>query len=327
MKGRAYTDYGLYAALTAGSKIEQLAPHIPSFKLFMGSTTGNILLNDDEEIAPLMEKIAATGVPLSVHAEDDSLISKEPESCCQDHLRNRPVEAEFSAIRRLSRYPGVRINICHCTNAEQVRMASAAGFSTEVTMHHLLLDTQKMTDAFGKVNPPLRTKDQRLALFEEFLKGTIKMFGSDHAPHTVDEKEKEFGEAPGGIPGVETTIPMAMRMAAAGTLSLQQVADMGSANAAGWFRLNKGSIEPGKDADFAIFDMRKICRIEVPRLHSKCGWSPFAGMEAVFPDTVIIGGNVAVEDGEPIGDPVGRDVRERIHHRLFRNGGTSGRVP
>lgn len=227
VRGRAYADYGLYAALTPGAKIEQLAPHVPSFKLFMGSTTGNILLNDDAEIAPLMGRIAATGVPVSVHAEDDSLISKEQERDCTDHLRNRPAEAEYSAIRRLSRFPGTRINICHCTNAEEVAMAGAAGFSTEVAMHHLLLDTGRMSDAFGKVNPPLRTGDQRMALFGEFLRGSVRMFGSDHAPHTIADKERGFEDAPGGIPGVETTIPLAMAMAARGTVGLGLVAAMG----------------------------------------------------------------------------------------------------
>lgn len=309
VKGRSYVDYGLFAALSPGARINLLAPHVPAFKLFMGSTTGNILLNDDAEIAPLMDQIAATGLPLSVHGEDNDLISKEPETCNRDHLRNRPVSAEFSCIDRLARYPGVRVNICHTTNAEQVEKAKAAGFTTEVTMHHLLFNADRNPDAFCKVNPPLRDEPTRRGLFDSFRQGRIDMFGSDHAPHTVSEKEQEYGAAPGGIPGVETTIPIALDLVRSGVISMKQAVAMGSFNAASVFNLNKGAIAEGRDADFAIFDFRDVREIRVPDLHSKCGWSPYGGMRAVFPDMVITGGRVALEDGEPCGEPAGRDIR------------------
>lgn len=312
VRGRSFVDYGLFAALSPGARIGLLAPHVPGFKLFMGSTTGNILLNDDAEIAPLMEEIAKTGLPVSVHAEDDALIVRGEENCNRDHLRDRPAEAEYNAIRRLSAYRGVKINICHTTNAEQIRMAKAAGFTAEVTMHHLLFNADRITDAFGKTNPPLRTEQDRLGLFDEFTAGSIDMFGSDHAPHTLSEKDQEYCSAPGGIPGVETTIPIALDMVRSGVIPMRLAVAMGSYNAASLFGLNKGAIEAGRDADFAIYDMRRIAEVDPRRLHSKCGWSPFAGMRAVFPDMVITGGNVALEDGEPCGEPLGRDVRARV---------------
>ena len=309
VRGRSYVDYGLFAALSPGARIGLLAPHVPAFKLFMGSTTGNILLNDDDEIAPLMGDIAASGLPLSVHGEDDSMISREPEGCNRDHLRNRPASAEFSCIDRLSRYPGVKVNICHTTNAEQVERAKAAGFTTEVTMHHLLFNADRNPDAFCKVNPPLRDEESRLGLFKSFTDGRIDMFGSDHAPHTFDEKEAEYGSAPGGIPGVETTMPLALDLVRSGVISMKQAVAMGSFNAASLFNINKGSIAEGRDADFAVFDFREVREINERLLHSKCGWSPYRGMRAVFPDMVITGGRVALEDGEPCGEPVGRDIR------------------
>jgi len=309
VKGRSYVDYGLFAALSPGARIGLLAPHVPAFKLFMGSTTGNILLNDDAEIAPLMEQIAATGIPLSVHAEDDSYITKEPEKCCRDHLRNRPVEAEYSAIRRLAAYNGVKVNICHTTNSQQIEMAKQAGFTTEVTMHHLLFNADRNSDAFGKTNPPLRDEETRRGLFDSFLKGRIDMFGSDHAPHTYADKEKDYESAPGGIPGVETTMPIALELVRSGAIPMKLAIAMGSYNAASLFNLNKGAIEVGRDADFAIYDFRRVSEIDERKLHSKCGWSPFKGMRAIFPDMVITGGRVALEDGEPCGEPTGRDVR------------------
>jgi len=111
VKGKAYADYGLFAAVTPGCNAGMLAPLVPGFKLFMGSTTGKILLNDDVEIRSALNDIFSTGKRVSVHAEDDSMISKEQEKDCRDHLRNRPVEAEINALKRLSRFKGKKMNI------------------------------------------------------------------------------------------------------------------------------------------------------------------------------------------------------------------------
>ncbi len=309
VKGRAYTDYGLFAALTPGCNVGLMAPMVVGFKLFMGSTTGNILLNDDSEIEPLMADIRKVGKRVSVHAEDDSMILREQERCTRDHLRNRPVEAEHNAIRRLGSYStGCKVNICHNTNANSVELASSFGFTTEVTMHHLLFDVDRNTTAEYKVNPPVRDSVTRDGLWKAFIDGKVTMFGTDHAPHTMSEKSQDFDSAPGGIPGVETTMPMVMNMVRNSTIPLSQAVGMGSTNPSKAFELSKGRIAVGCDADLAIFDLRDRSVIDVKRLHSKAGHSPYAGMEAVFPDTVIIRGEIQVKDGEFCGDHVGEDV-------------------
>ena len=309
VRGRAYTDYGLIAAVTPGCRIGMMAPYVPGFKLFMGSTTGNILVNDDEDIAAIMEDIRITGKRLSVHAEDDSMIIKgEQENCTRDHLRDRPVEAELNAIRRLGRYSDCKINICHNTTAAGLELASSYGFTTEVTLHHLLFDVDKDTTVEYKVNPPIRDAPTRDALWNAFLKGKATMFGTDHAPHTLAEKTEDFDSAPGGIPGVETTMPMVMNMVRQQMISLSMAVNMGSANPAKAFDINKGGIAVGKDADLAIFDLRKVSEIDVKKLHSKAGHSPYGGKQAVFPDTVIIRGGIQVQDGEFCGDRIGEDI-------------------
>ena len=312
--GRSYTDYGLFAALTPGCQASLLAPYVPAFKLFMGSTTGNILFNDDSEIPDVMAEVARTGKVVSVHAEDDNFIAKGiEERCCQDHLRDRPAEAEYSALRRLARYSGTnRINICHCTNAPQAEEAHRLGFTTEVAMHHLTFYTGRYESAFYKVNPPIRDKASRDGLRELFRRGGIDMFGSDHAPHTLDEKSADFDSAPGGIPGAETQIPMAAEMVRSGEIPLQLLVSMGAENPGRIFSQPKGRIEAGYDADFAIFDMRKVTEIDASKLHSKAGFTPYQGMRAVFPDTVIIRGQVQVSEGEPCAEPLGRDVCGRL---------------
>ena len=309
IRGRSFVDYGLFAAVTPNINAKMLAPLVPGFKLFMGSTTGNILLNDDEELVPAVTNALSTGKRVSVHAEDDSLITKETENCTRDHLRNRPAKAEWNAISRLaSHFKGQRINICHLTTSEGLDLARAAGFTTEVTLHHMMFDVDRCPGAEYKVNPPIRDVNARDALFKRFTAGDIGMIGTDHAPHTVEDKAQEFDAAPGGIPGVETTMPMIMNMVRKDIIPLKLAVDMGAKNPGEAFGLRKGRIAPGYDADFAIFDMRESRRIDVPSLHSKCGHSPYGGMEAVFPDTVIIRGEVQVQDGEFCGERKGVDI-------------------
>ncbi|MBR4684990.1 MAG: dihydroorotase [Candidatus Methanomethylophilaceae archaeon] len=309
LKGRAYTDFGLFAAITPNINAGMLAKMVPGFKLFMGSTTGNILLNDDEELIPAVSDALATGKRVSVHAEDDSMILKEPENCTRDHLRNRPAEAEHNAIRRLaSHFSGKKINICHITTPEGLDLARKAGFTTEVTMHHMMFEVDRNKDAFYKVNPPIRDINNRDELYKRFLAGDITMIGTDHAPHTVTEKSRDFDSAPGGMPGVETTMPIIMNMVRKDIIPLSQAVRMG-ANAPGQaFSLPKGGIAVGMDADFSIFDMRKVTRIDPKTLHSKCGHSQYGGMEAIFPDTVIIRGEVQVEGAEFCGESRGVDI-------------------
>ena len=309
IRGRSHVDYGLFAAVTPNINAKMLAPLVPGFKLFMGSTTGNILLNDDEELVPAVTNALSTGKRVSVHAEDDSLITKETENCTRDHLRNRPAKAEWNAISRLaSHFKGQRINICHLTTSEGLDMARAAGFTTEVTLHHIMFDVDRCPGAEYKVNPPIRDIAARDALFRRFTAGDIGMIGTDHAPHTVEDKAQEFDAAPGGIPGVETTMPIIMNMVRKDIIPLDLAVRMGAQNPGEAFGLRKGRIAPGYDADFAIFDMRESRRIEVSSLHSKCGHSPYGGMEAVFPDTVIIRGEVQVQDGEFCGERKGVDI-------------------
>jgi dihydroorotase len=309
VRGRAYVDYGLFAAVTAGCNASLLAPMVPGFKLFMGSTTGNILLNDDVEMVPAVQGVLATGKRMSVHAEDDSMISKGFSECTRDHLRNRPAAAEHNAIRRLaSRFSGSRINICHITTSEGLDLARAAGFTTEVTLHHILFDVDRHTGSEYKVNPPIRDPAAREALYRRFLAGDVTMFGTDHAPHTVEDKEQEFSAAPGGIPGVETSMPIVMEMVRAGKIPLSQAVSMGAEAPASAFSVRKGRIAEGYDADLSVFDLRSSGTIDVGRLHSKCGHSPYGGFAAIFPDTVIIRGELQVDQKEFCGERLGKDV-------------------
>ncbi|MDO5862129.1 MAG: dihydroorotase [Thermoplasmata archaeon] len=319
IRGKAVTDYGLFAAVTPGINARMLAPLVVGFKLFMGSTTGNILLDDDEELIPAVTDALATGRRLSVHAEDDKLIEKEEERCCRDHLRNRPARAETQAISRLaSNFSGRNINICHITTPEGLDMAHAAGFSVESTLHHILFEVDRHTGTEYKVNPPIRDIQTRDELFKRFVKGEPDMIGTDHAPHTAEEKEQDFQSAPSGIPGVETTMPMVMEYVRRGTMQMSDAVRMACHNPGYLFDVPKGRIAEGYDADLVVFDMRNVSKIEVPKLHSRCGHSPYAGCDAVFPKDVYLRGSLQVMDGEFCGEPIGDDVRG-LRGRFFRD--------
>jgi len=308
VKGKSFVDYGLFAALTPKTNTEALAPMVCGFKLFMGSTTGDILMSDENAIYKAMTAAGKTGKRISVHAEDNSMIGYGEEKNNRDHLRNRPVSAEHSAIHKLARYKGMPINICHITDAGSAVLASSFGFMTEVTTHHLFFDDGVSEGAEFKVNPPLRDYKTKEKLYKAFAENKITMFGSDHAPHTIDEKHREYNDAPSGIPGVETYVPIMMDLVKKGKVQLSNFVKMAATAPADAFNINKGKIEKGRDADLMIFDMRNSKKIKEKGLHSKACYTVYEGWDAIFPDMVIIRGEIQLKDGELCGDAIGRDI-------------------
>ncbi len=304
---KAWVDYGLFAGCMAGADIEAMAPLAVGFKVFMGSSTGRLLVTEDLDLAKIAALVKRTGKVLSVHAEDEAMIEHGEERSPVDHLRNRPAAAEVAAIRRLSALD-CRINVCHVSSADGLQAMEGLPFTKEVTAHHMLLDRDSDTGAYGKVNPPLRTKEDRLALFQAFISGRIDMLGSDHAPHAIEDKEQEFDVAPSGVPGVETTVPMMLALMKKGTLPLEVLVSAMAERPAEVFGLNKGRLEVGRDADLMVIDPRATVPIKINNLHSKCGWTPFEGWDAIFPHAVFVRGELVVEDGEPAGERAGRDV-------------------
>jgi dihydroorotase len=204
------------------------------------------------------------------------------------------------------------VHIAHVSSAEGANLVRSArrtlGITSEVTPHHMLLSVESDLKAFGKVNPPLRRKKDNEALREAFFDGTIDIMASDHAPHTESEKERDFASAPSGIPGVETGIPMMLAFVKRDLMSLERLVDATSRNAARIFGLNKGAVGLGYDGDLVVFDMKKVAKVESEKLHSKCGWTPFDGREAIFPEAVFLGGELIVEEGNLVSERKGKFV-------------------
>jgi dihydroorotase len=306
---KAWVDYGLFGGCTGSSNLLRIGLEVVGFKVFMSSATGDILLAEDRDIARVLETAIKLGKVVSVHAEDQHLIEKKEEKSLKDHDERRPIQAEVSAIERLSKLAkGAKVNICHVTSKAGLDAVKAAGFTCEVTTHHMLLDTSSGRNAYLKVNPPLRAKQEKKALLAAFAQGQVDMLASDHAPHTIEDKEQEFDFAPSGVPGVETSLPLMMLSVKRDTLPLSALVRAACERPAEVFELNKGRIEEGRDADLVVFDPRNVCQISKRRLHSKCAWTPYEGMEAIFPKATFLRGMLLTEDSSIVGERTGRDV-------------------
>jgi len=309
---KAWVDYGLFGGCAPGHNLLSMAPGVVGYKLYMASTTGEMLVREDDGIYQVLKQVKATGKVLSVHAEDERLIRKRREIRLEDHMENRPPESEVSAIRRLSSLTDyARIHVCHVSSHQALEALEGLPYTREVTPHHLLLSARRDLGGYGKANPPLRSETNRAALFGAFAEGRIDILASDHAPHTMDEKEfEDFDLIPSGLPGVETSLPLMLHLVKRGLLSIQVLMRASARRPAEIFGLNKGIIEIGKDADLMVVDPREVSRIKGERLHSKCGWTPYEDWDALFPRALFVRGRRLIDDHSVEGRRAGRDVIE-----------------
>ncbi len=318
-KGRVWCDIAFFVGATADN-VEELArleqePACAGVKLFMGSSTGSLLVEDDATLAAVLGNGSRR---LMVHAEDEArlrarkgMLSAEPAS----HADWRDAETAAQAVRRLlafARGQGRRVHVAHASTADEMTLlAQARDIATvEVTPHHLTLtapDAYRRLGTRAVVNPPVRDAAHVAALWEAVRSGLVDTLGSDHAPHTIEEKAKGFPGAPSGMPGVQTLVPLMLDHVNAGRLSLQRFVDLASAGPARVFGIaGKGRIAQGYDADFTIVDLAASRTIADHWIASRCGWTPYAGMTVKgWPVATVIRGRVVARDGALAGDPAG----------------------
>ena len=304
--GRAAVDYALYAAPRDGASVAELS-EAAAFKVYMAESTGGLQV-DADALEEILAAAASAKKLVVAHAEDARKFAEDQPATLVGHSRSRPKESEVEAIRTLAKLRGDGpVHVAHVTCVEALD-AVPEGVTTEATPHHLFLDYTRPLKAFGKVNPPLRSREDRLALWDAFAAGRIDIAATDHAPHTREEKEEPFGEAPSGLPGVATSLPLLLRQVRAEALSLERFVESTAARPAEILGVPKGRIEVGRDADLIVVDAREVARITPRRVRYKCGWTPFEGMEGIFPTTVYLRGERIVEDGEPIAEGLGRPL-------------------
>jgi len=308
---KSYVDFGVYAGVTDGNikNIEELATKCCGFKIYLGGTTNSLQFSSDN-LKETFDGIKSTNKPVLIHAEDNNCLVRHnlKENNLVDHMNSHPAECEENEIKNIiktSKGTDTKIHICHLSSLEGIELLRkrSKNISCGVTPHHLLFSAQDdlKPQSNYKVNPPLRTNFDGEALFTALKNGSVDILESDHAPHTIEEKDKEFDAAPSGVPGVETMFPLFLYMVQKENLSFQRLISLLCEKPAELLNIPKGRIEVGRDADFIVVDLDKECKLKSENLHSKCGWMPYEGMAAIFPEYVFVRGEKLIEENEMLG--------------------------
>jgi len=291
----ALCHFAINSALTADTPLSEMARAgaMAFGETFLGfSSYGDGV--DASFLERALSEIRILNGLATIHAETVRLV---PGNDLTGHDRARPVHGEADVVRavRRSNHYGCRLHFCHLSTAAAID--AAAGTSSEVTPHHLFLSRESFADpedTHGKVNPPLRTEKERKTLWSCWDR--IGIIASDHAPHTIREKQAPFPHAPSGIPGVETMMPLFVAKVLDKTIPAASLIQKTSVNPAALLGIRSAGLWCGARADFALYKKRPV-PIRADALHSRCGWTPYEGMPAVFPETVIMGGVVVCHGG------------------------------
>jgi dihydroorotase len=300
------------------AELERL-PGAAGVKAFLGSSTGDLLIDDEATLARILASISRRA---SFHAEDEArLRERVPLQRAGDpssHHHWRDPQAALASTERLLRLAaraGKRVHVLHVSTAEEMALlARHKDFaSVEVTPQHLTLAAPEAYERLGtkaQMNPPLRDRDHQTGLWWGVERGVVDVLGSDHAPHTLEEKAKSYPATPSGMPGVQTLVPVMLDHVNAGRLTLARFVDLTSAGPQRVFGIaGKGRIVVGYDADLTIVDLKETRVIEDEWIGSKCGWTPFAGHTVRgWPKGTIVRGLLAMWEGD-VGEANGAPVR------------------
>jgi dihydroorotase len=275
-------------------------------KLFMGASTGPLLCDD----ATLVRFFERTRAILGVHAEDERLLAARREAfraeAAPSHHAVRPTEAAVAAVGRLvelTRAHPRPVHVCHVSTGAELEILEAVRgelpITTEVAPHHLFLSTDDEDGNWTKVNPPIRPEADRRALWAAIKRGQVDTVGSDHAPHTREEKERPYWDAPAGLPGVELTFGLLQCGVKQAKLTIERMVQLCSEAPARIFGFStKGHIAAGCDADFIVFSEAEGDVLAASTLLTRAGWSPFVGRKVVpKPERVYVAGRLIAERG------------------------------
>lgn len=323
---RAWCDYAFYIG---GSNVNaehlqelEMLPGCAGVKVFMGSSFGD-LLTDEEEV---LRSILSHGRRrLAVHAEDEArlrerkTIVESSGDVCQ-HPLWRDVPSALMATQRIVRLAaetGRRIHVLHVSTAEEMAFLAEhkRRVTVEVTPHHLSLSAPECYERLGslaQMNPPIREQHHLNALWRAIRDGVVDVIGSDHAPHTLDEKARPYPLSPSGMTGVQTLLPLMLDHIHAGRLSLQRLVDLTSAGPARVFGVEgKGRIAVGYDADLTIVDLAARRTVRNNWIASRSGWTPYDGLTVTgWPIHTVVRGCPVVREEVMTDDPArGRPVQ------------------
>lgn len=310
-------DYAINGGVTAAWNPEELLdkPIGALGEVFLADSTGEMGI-DTDRYRDALERALDADVPVTVHAEDatlfdDSVKARDDPDAWSAY---RTAEAEISAIEHacsVASEVGMTVHIAHTSTPEGVDIVKNTDMTCEASPHHLFLSRADLEalGTYGRMNPPLRSEPRREDMLQRLVDGSIDIVATDHAPHTSAEKDASIWEAPSGVPGVETAMPLLLEAARKGTISHERIRDVTAANVADIFDLEtKGHVREGYLADLTLVDPERNRPIRGETLHSKCEWTPFEGRNGVFPELTMVRGTVVYRDGK-FHENTGRNVR------------------
>ena len=322
----SWCDFAFYLAAVEENKkslkrLEQ-AQACPGVKLFLGHSTGNLALEDEESLnAILCQRRRIT----AIHSEDESRLKSRKALAYTEppHARNHPLWRDALSclistkrIIALARKHKSPVHILHISTKEEMDFLSSCKdiASVEVTPQHLSLQAPDCYEEYGsliQMNPPIRDKTHQLALWKAVRSGLVDMIGSDHAPHTLEEKQKPYPHSPSGLPGVQTLLPLMLDHVNKGRLDLKLLVQLLAHRPSRRFQLkDQGQIKEGYRANLTLIDLKVKRRIESSWLASKCGWSPFEGWKVQgWPKFVFLHGKKVMAEDEVLGSPSGRPIQ------------------
>ncbi len=293
---KSVVNYGLYFGLGPDNldSLNEVAPHVCGFKLHMCKTTGDLLLTDPVLQKKAFEKVKETGKIIVIHAEDHEILEATAEDMKERkdflaHADSRPHSAEIKAVETaicFQKDSGAKAHITHMTTAratELIYNAKKEGqdITCDTCPTYLFMTTKDLEEkgARAKMNPPVRNESDLSTLWNGINRDEIDIISTDHAPHTIDEKSKNFFDAPAGVPGVEMRVPLLLDAINKNKISLETFVKTCSTNPAKRFGLKeRGEIKEGSFADIIVVDMNLEKEVKREEQHTKCGWSPYEGM-------------------------------------------------
>lgn len=321
---RMHCDYAFFIGGTRDNVADlpelERAPGCAGVKVFIGSSTGSLLVEDDASLREIFKVIHRRA---AFHAEDEYRLNDRKDLRIEGDPRSHPVwRDEIAALKATQRLVGIarefgkRIHVLHISTKEEIDFLRDHKdvASAEATPHHLTLAAPECYERLGtraQMNPPVRDTSHRDRIWYGVHQGIIDVLGSDHAPHTLEEKAKPYPSSPSGMTGVQTLVPIMLDHVNAGRLSLARFVDLTSAGPARLFNIaGKGRIAAGYDADFTVVDMKRGETITNQWIASRAGWTPYDGVRVTgWPVGTFLRGRRVMWQGEVLTPSQGEPVR------------------
>ena len=307
---KSVVNYGFYVGATPSNVAElAAAKRTPGIKIFIGSSTGDLLVDDQEALERIF---AETTLPICAHCEDESTVRANRDrigggTSYADHSLIRDHKAAYVATKRaidLAFRHQHRFHVLHVSTADELPLLRDHRdlITAEVCPHHLFfnIDDYDRLGSLVQMNPSIKTSEDNKQLWQALLNGTIQIIATDHAPHTLEEKRQPYPKSPSGLPAVENSLSLLLNQVNQGLCTIEQVvAWMCDGPARVWDIVNKGRIVEGYDADLVLVDLNKSATIRNEAQVTKSGWSPWAGVTLQgWPVRTWVGGKTVYQDGK-----------------------------